>query len=304
MSNLIDFSVIIPQRNSIGTLPRLFSSIPSSNRIEIIVVDNSAIPITKEDIGIDREYTLLWSAPERFAGGARNVGIDNAHGKWLVFSDADDYFSENAFESFYERIESNSDVIYFCAKGIFPDTGESSQQADIYTRLVRNYLKDSSSEIKLRMNFHVPWAKMVKKSFVDKFNLRYDEVVANNDDYFALLAGYYARQIEAIDKFVYYYVVSRGSIMRRRSLEVIKTRYEVILRCNKFKRDHNLKTQQTSIMYFFSEVKRYGIKNIWLFIKMLIQYGQNPFIGLTNWYQTYLKRKEISKQEREYIVNE
>ena len=37
----IDISVIIPHRNSIKTLDRLFDSIPVSDRIEIILVDNS-----------------------------------------------------------------------------------------------------------------------------------------------------------------------------------------------------------------------------------------------------------------------
>lgn len=300
--NNIDFSVIIPQRNAIDTLPRLFASIPDMPGIEIIVVDNTPVPITKADVGIDREYTLLWSSPDRCAGGARNVGIENAHGKWLIFSDADDYFCDGAFNTFYEHIESKSDVIYFCAEGIFPDTGERSDQADLYTRLVKNYLSSPSSEYRLRMNFHVPWAKMVRKDFVDENNIRYDEVVANNDDYFALLAGYYAKHIEAIDKIVYSYAVTRGSIMRRRSYDVIKTRYEVILRCNKFKREHNLSEYQSSIMYFFSEVKNYGVKGILEFICLLFKYKQNPLIGMSNWYKTYLRRKAIDKKEKDYII--
>lgn len=304
MAKNIDFSVIIPQRNSLDTLPRLFATIPESDKIEIILVDNSFVPITKEEIAIDREYKLLWSPPDRCAGGARNVGIENASGKWLIFSDADDFFAENAFALFYQNIESKSDILYFCAEGIFPDTGERSTQADLYTDLVRNYLKDKSTEMKLRLNFHVPWAKMISAEFVGKHHIRYDEVVANNDDYFALLAGYYADKVEAIGEIVYYYVVRRGSIMRCRSYNVIKTRYEVILRCNKFKKDHGLSSHQGSVMYFFLEIRKYGFKSIIEFIKILFQYKQNPFIGCMNWLNTFWRNAMRERKEKKYIVKD
>ena len=91
-----DFSIIIPHRDSVQYLPKLFSSIPDSDGIEIIIVDNSPEPISKDSIGVDREFQLLYSSPSRGAGGARNVGVENAHGKWLLFLDADDYFAEGA----------------------------------------------------------------------------------------------------------------------------------------------------------------------------------------------------------------
>ena len=114
---MIDFSVIIPQKNSIDTLPRLFDTIPERDNIEIIVADNSETPITKEDIGIDREYTLCWSSPKRYAGGARNEGMKYAHGKWLVFADADDIFKNYAFETFESKKNSEAEVVYFGMDG-------------------------------------------------------------------------------------------------------------------------------------------------------------------------------------------
>lgn len=299
---MIDFSIIIPQRNSLETLPRLFQSIPQKENIEIILVDNTPIPITKEEIGIKRNYKLCWSHPNRCAGGARNVGIENARGKWLIFSDADDFFTEDAFSIFEDHKSSNSDIIYFCAQGIYPDTNQKSEQADLYTNLVQNYLENPSNEINLRLSFHVPWAKMVKRSFVEEKGLKFDEVVANNDDYFALTTGYYANKIEAVNKIVYYYAVSYGSIMRRRSLEVMKTRYEVILRCNQFKKQHGLAKHQGSVMYFIAESIRYGFFAVIQFLCLLIKYRQNPLIGYRNWFRTSKKIKIQEKKDKKYIT--
>jgi len=210
-----DFSIIIPQRNSLSTLSKLFSSIPDSANIEIILVDNSPIPIKKEDVGINRDYTLLWSPPDRYAGGARNIGIEKAKGRWLIFADADDYFSDTAFCTFNRYKDSDAELICFSCDGIYTDTGEHSDRGDRYTNLVQGYLKGQRSEMQLRLCFPVPWAKMVSKKLVDRMKIRYDEVVASNDEFFSLLSGYYAKKIEAVDEVVYVVTVSKGSLTRR-----------------------------------------------------------------------------------------
>ena len=86
-----DFSIIVPVwRGAIKFLPKLFDSIPERDGIEIIVVDNSKEPVSREEIKSDRNIIFLHSAPERHAGGSRNDGMDVAKGKWLLFADADD----------------------------------------------------------------------------------------------------------------------------------------------------------------------------------------------------------------------
>ena len=46
----IDFSIIIPQRKSLDSLPRLFKSIPVSDKIEVLLIDNSPEPISGKDV--------------------------------------------------------------------------------------------------------------------------------------------------------------------------------------------------------------------------------------------------------------
>ncbi len=302
---MINYSIIIPQRNSLSSLPRLFNSVPMRKDIEILLVDNSLEPITKVQVGIERDYQLLWSSPARFAGGARNEGMDHAKGKWLVFADADDYFAPGAFEAFDKKKDSDADVVYFCADGVYPETGERSDHADLYTHLVQGYLANpNEKEWSLRLSFHVPWAKMVRRSFVEEHHIRYDEVVANNDDFFSLQAGYYAKMIEAVSEVVYLYVVSHGSLMHRRSLEVIRTRYEVILRCNQFKKQHGLDKYQGSVMFFLGESRHYGIKAMWDFLIMLLKYKQNPFVGINNWINTVNSGNKKKRINNRYVVKD
>lgn len=301
----MDFSIITPAwRGAIDTLPRLLGSIPQQENIEIVIVDNSKEPLSREEIKSECDFKLLHSSFDRHAGGSRNDGMAVAQGKWLLFADADDYYTKDAFDVFAQYKDSDADIIYFCADGVYPETGERSTQADLYTNLVRNYLKDPATGWNLRLSFHVPWAKMVRRSFIEEHKIRFDEVVANNDDYFSLLSGYYAKKIEAVEKVVYLYVVSQGSLMRRRSKEVMRTRLEVILRCNKFKKEHGLKKYQGSVAYFLFEGLKFGTKTFFEFLFLVIKYRQNPFIGCSNWFKSFKKMKSVDKKNKEYITNE
>lgn len=297
-----DISIIIPHRDSLQFLPKLFNTLPISDKVEVILIDNSDKPINKEDVLTDKQFKLLYSSPKRGAGGARNEGIDHANGKWLIFIDADDFLPEDAFETFYKYVNSDAEVIYFGMDGIYADTGERSDRGDVYTQLVKDYLSGRKSEMDLRLGFASPCSKMVRRELVDRHQIRFDEVVASNDVYFSLLTGYYANKIDAVDKITYIATVSRGSLTRRRDLSVIQSRFEVNLRRNKFLKEHNLSQYQASVMFFLFNARHYGYKSFMTFVKLLVHYKQNPFIGAKRWFRTYISHIKKSKIESNYYT--
>ena len=302
MKSEVFFSIIVPQRNSIATLPRLFSSIPEREDIEIIIVDNTPIPLTKEEVGIERDYQLLWSAPERHAGGARNVGIENARGKWLLFADADDYYAEGAFEVFFSKADSNAEIVYTGMGGIYLDTGERSDRGDVYARLVHDYLTGEKTEDDLRLGFASPCCKMVSRELVERHHIRYDEIRAGNDMYFSFVTGYYAKKIEAVDFISYIATVSKGTLTKRRDYEVIKARLYSKLHCNQFLKEHGHSNRQQSVMFALYESRHYGIKAFFEFCGMIVKFHQNPFIGCGNWLKSLKNDSAQSRKDKKYIV--
>lgn len=302
MEYSVDFSVIIPHRNSLHLLPKLLSSIPVSEKIEIILVDNSPKPIVKDEINSDRDFQLFYSSPKRGAGGARNEGIEHANGKWLIFADADDYFAENAFNCFQKYSDCKAELVYFCADGIYLDSGEHSSRADKYTKLVGGYLNGTKTETDLRLSFTVPWAKMISHKLVETKCLQYDEVVASNDEFFSLLSGYYADSVIAVDEIVYIVTVSKGSLTKRMDKDVILSRFIVELRYNQFVKTHGLSNYQKSIMNYMCHSINFGLLFVLKCIVLLIKYKQNPFVGCKNWISTVINLLKRQKTEGKYYT--
>ena len=91
------FSIIIPCYNEEKYIKRCLNSIfeQTLNRqnYEVIVIDDGS---SDSSTNIAKEYDIkLLNSNRLGAGGARNVGIDNAKGEYIILLDADDYLYKN-----------------------------------------------------------------------------------------------------------------------------------------------------------------------------------------------------------------
>ena len=284
-----NYSVIIPHRSSLHLLPTLLSSIPDRKDIEIIVVDNSPHPIIKDDILTNRNVTVLFSSQSVYAGGARNVGLDFAQGKWILFADADDYFSENAFDLFDRYLLSDHDIIFFGVSSYYLGTNEKSERAVMYQEMVEKFLNNSSSELDIRLMHRVPWAKMIKKSLIDKNNLRFEEIRAAEDAFFALKVGYYAKTISADISTAYILTDSYNSLSRQKTFDALHATLLSRLNINLFLKQKMLDKYQVSVMLVLLQIIKYYPRKFFIVIKDVILSKQNPFIGCTRWMRTLRK---------------
>ena len=268
-------SLVIPHRNSITTLPRLLNSIPVDPRIEVIIVDNSPKPICKDDIVSTRPFLLYYSAINLYGGGARNEGIRHAHGKWLLFADADDFFKEDAFDFFLSQVDSDSDIIYTCMTGWNDVTNNYCNRGETYSRMVHEYLSGNIPGKAIRYMFHSPCCKMTKKELINKHRLRFSEVITGNDALFSVMTGHYAHKIEAFERTTYVATISGHNISRKYDFESVLSRYIEDLKINRFLRHHGQWRWQLPIL---ETIKQFGrrkkIQLLWLAIK----YGQPLFV--------------------------
>ena len=104
------FSVIVPAHNSAGYLGRGLRTIrdQSFTDYELIVVADSCTDGTAD---VAREFTdLVFCTDFHSCGGARNTGLDNATGEWVLWADDDDWYLPEAFGMIAEEIRKHAEI--------------------------------------------------------------------------------------------------------------------------------------------------------------------------------------------------
>jgi hypothetical protein len=224
-----------------------------------------------------------------------------------LFADADDFFTENAFEHFFAQKDSPPDIIYFKATSCFSDTGEPACRAELYNGLADDFIakQDTSGGGGIRYRWLSPWSKMTKKELIERNRIRFDEVPVSNDMMFSLFAGHFAVSIDVVNRTVYCITMRKGSLTNRLSSEFLVAKYTVVLRYNEFLRKHNLsKYQMTIVLYYLFISIQYGIGVFCKCIKLAYRYKINPFIGITRWIPKYIVFRQNMKRKRAYTLRE
>jgi glycosyltransferase involved in cell wall biosynthesis len=180
------------------------------------------------------------------AGYARNVGLEYAKGKWILFADADDFFVEDMYDIICSYADSEADVIYFKNKAVLSDDISIASYRDRHVnKIIDQYLTDSD-EWPVRAKMYGPVCKMIKRSLLTEHNIRFDEVMYADDAYCSLLIGYYAETIKVVNRVLYIITLRPNSQTFNfcRKPNELKLRTEVAFRmdkfmlCNGFCREH------------------------------------------------------------------
>lgn len=132
-------SIVIPHYNTPDSLMKLINSIPATNEIEVIVVDdNSSVDLSGCRKFIDkRENVHLYmnDSGTKGAGASRNVGLRHVQGEWLLFADADDFFLDGFYDKAAPYLHSDYDMIYFAPTSMDVGTGKASSRHIMYMEL-------------------------------------------------------------------------------------------------------------------------------------------------------------------------
>lgn len=210
----MDYSVIIPHHNIPDLLQRCLDSIPAMDGLEVIVVDDNSdgsIVDFEHFPGLERsDAKVILTKEGRGAGYARNVALDVASGKNIIFADADDLFTDDFADILREYCHREFDVVYLQYKVVYSDDITTENDNRLFRTPYDFSVKNRERlESVLRFEFGPPWCKIIRRQLLQENDILFDECPKHNDTMFSLKVGYWARNV-VVDARVFYYNTYRN----------------------------------------------------------------------------------------------
>ncbi|MBU3179829.1 glycosyltransferase family 2 protein [Clostridium psychrophilum] len=205
VKKLPQISIIVPVYNGAKYINQCIEMVINQTfkDFELIIVDDGSTDNTKKMCNEYEKKDKRIKLITKKNGGtwaARNIGIDVALGKYIIFFDCDDWYQDNLLKAMYECMDKNKvDLVISGQTNVFVDKdGETIRKTvvipeeNIYTtnnEILDNYILLRQAEIG-----DVLWNKIYKAEIIKKYKLKFQNYKRGEDLIFN--ANYY----EHIDK--------------------------------------------------------------------------------------------------------
>lgn len=211
-------SVIIPCYNAAKYLDRCMESLLNQTlqNIEIICVDDGSADDTLEKLNnyakTDKRVRVL-SQQNQFAGAARNLGLTQARGEYILFLDSDDFFEENLAQDAFSAAASNdADIVLFNAQCFDEQNGEFKKGWFLNSKLIPDrepFSREDCPDHFYQITTAVPWTKLFRRKFLLDTKLQFQTLRHTNDFFFVFSALAMAKRIVVLDKILVNYRVGQ-----------------------------------------------------------------------------------------------
>lgn len=297
-----NFSIIIPHKDIPDLLVRCIQSIPTRDDVEIIVVDDDSSDVDSYQerfpILTSENIAFISTKEGKGAGFARNIGLSQATGEWIIFADSDDIFLNEIAVILDELVQDNvNQIVYFDIESRDSITGELTEESHSYNNKIK-LINEQGFDRTSNYSFLTPWAKAIRRDFIQQYNLRFEEVICSNDTAFSAYADFYAKSKRLIPLKGYCWMQRNGSLWRTRSITWFETRVEVSARLALFMRK-NYDDYGFNLFRFYAEsfAKESAGYSKMLHVRLLAKYCyishdvRSFFVDLSRLVAYYIREK-------------
>ena len=205
-------SVIVPVYNAANYIAKCIQSVQNQtfSSWELILIDDGSQDNSLDIIrrfAIEDDRIKVIHQENSGAGMARNNGIENAIGDYIVFLDSDDYISEKYLSLLSSH---NEDVVFIDVEAV--DEGGNVVRRE-YLSQYKNMDKDDF--LRAQMTGKINWGgvrKAVKRKIIDTNNIRYSDHKVGEEALFTYSSVFNSKTIGFIEKPVYFYIQRADSL--------------------------------------------------------------------------------------------
>lgn len=221
MNECVQLSVILPVYNCEKYIKNCLNSILEQKieTMEIIIINDGSNDNTLKEcqkFAIKDPRIKIISTVNNGVSSARNLGIENSCGKYIVFIDADDYIENDMLIKMLNTIEDN-DIVICNYRKIFGKKIIEKKEKFTNNNIVSLLEKIVSGNGYL-------WNKMFVRKIIVENELRFNEEIYICEDYEFLI-----RYVSKIKKFdwinecLYNYYVREESATQNKKIDKYKT---------------------------------------------------------------------------------
>ena len=216
------FSIIVPVYNTEKYLKRCLDSIKSQTfkDYEVIIVNDGSTD-NSSDIISKYSYKVI-NQENQGLSMARNNGVKEASGDYLIFLDSDDYIEKDLLEEINNSLSNNPDLVRYQIKEVFDNKDNINYEETPFDN------KNGVEAFKLITNYHFvenAWAYAIKREFYLKEKFSFKKGTYHEDFGLIPLVIIKSKIVNSINYVGYCYYQRDGSIMN--SSDYSKTKKKV-----------------------------------------------------------------------------
>lgn len=224
-------SVIVPIYNVEAYIEKCLTSIKiqTFKDFECICIDDrgddNSIALAQKIADSDSRFKIIAHEKNRGLSAARNTGIDNAKGEYIVCVDSDDWIDDVLLENVINVFEKyDVDSVWYNARKIIEKNNTFST---IFNSKIfeseEGFLEITPKNINNFPDF--AWNKAYKKESLDRYNLRYCEGIFFEDSEFYIKAFTNFSKVFYIRKPMYNYRQRENSIISSKEKRNVKNEH-------------------------------------------------------------------------------
>jgi len=250
----LNLSIVIPVYNAKKYLKRSIESVLlcGNSEVELILVDDGSddgsLEVCESYINSSAVNVKVFNQNNLGVSAARNLGIDNAKGEYIMFLDADDYFADDWYDLVKKQIEALHDFIIYGYKVVYKDKRSNRLIVPYLDGMIKNSQFIKTLITSTNMNYC--WGKVYKSRILKVNKLNFDETLKMGEDVdFQIKYLKYCESIKFCSNILVNYTQNNDSVTHKYGLQRFKDLEHSYYLKKELLQSQSLNSDELDLMY-------------------------------------------------------
>ncbi len=252
---MVRFSVISPIFNASSYLIESIRSVckQETQNWELLAVNDastdSSLEVLQNYQQQDQRIKVIDLKENKGQGYARNLALKKAKGDYVLFLDADDCFAKDALKQLLNIIKKKPKTEVFVWGYSLFQTGKKKRKVFLPQKpdKAKGEIPFQLGMLRRKGFSAVPWVYIVKRSLIEKHDLRFSEGIYFEDIEFTTSLLFYAKKVSVLPFVGYHYRKHPQSVTGRSSKQKIDNKFTAFTQIKTFLEDQGVFHQYQSL---------------------------------------------------------